>query len=167
MPQVQVLNDVTARYNTDSMAGGGGGSSTLVGLTDVDISNPTDGQTLTYDATAGKWVNGGGGSSGGVLEVQASFNEQTEYTTLDKTWLEISNAMNDGLTVYIGSTFTDEYDGHEITSVYKYRVNATYVNAIAGELGVTTDCNNSSGYSEFKCSGINDYPNDSYMQQEG
>ena len=27
-------------------------------LTDVNISNPTDGQTLTYDALSGKWKNG-------------------------------------------------------------------------------------------------------------
>ena len=27
-------------------------------LTDVDISTPTDGQTLTYDALSGKWKNG-------------------------------------------------------------------------------------------------------------
>lgn len=26
----------------------------------IDISNPTDGQLLMYDATAGRWVNGGG-----------------------------------------------------------------------------------------------------------
>lgn len=39
--------------------GGGGGSSTLAGLTDVDISNPTDGQTLVYNQSAGKWENGG------------------------------------------------------------------------------------------------------------
>lgn len=41
--------------------GGGGGSSTLAGLTDVDISNPTDGQTLIYNATSEKWENGAGG----------------------------------------------------------------------------------------------------------
>lgn len=45
--------------------GGGGGSSTLSGLTDVDISNPTDGQTLVYNATSGKWENGAGGEGGG------------------------------------------------------------------------------------------------------
>lgn len=44
--------------------GGGGGSSTLSGLTDVDITDPTDGQILVYNATSGKWENGAGG--GGV-----------------------------------------------------------------------------------------------------
>ena len=36
---------------------GGGGSSTLAGLSDVDITSPSDGQILQYDATSQKWVN--------------------------------------------------------------------------------------------------------------
>lgn len=44
-----------------SGGGGGGGSSSLSGLTDVGISNPTDGQTLVYNSTSGKWENGAGG----------------------------------------------------------------------------------------------------------
>ena len=49
---------------------GGGGSSTLYGLTDVNISNPTNGQALVYNATSQKWENqtiGGGGGGGGTL----------------------------------------------------------------------------------------------------
>ena len=49
---------------------GGGGSSTLYGLTDVNISSPTNGQALVYNATSGKWENqtiGGGGGGGGTL----------------------------------------------------------------------------------------------------
>lgn len=43
--------------------GGGGGSSTLAGLTDVTISSPTNGQALVYDSTSSKWVNGAGQAS--------------------------------------------------------------------------------------------------------
>lgn len=42
------------------------GSSTLSGLTDVDISNPSDGQTLVYNASSGKWENGADGTSNRV-----------------------------------------------------------------------------------------------------
>lgn len=56
--------------------GGGGGSSTLSGLTDVDISNPSDGQTLVYNATSGKWENGAGGGGALIIEV-------TEVTAYD------------------------------------------------------------------------------------
>ena len=38
-------------------AGGGGSSTTLSGLTDTDITTPTNGQVLTYDSTAEKWEN--------------------------------------------------------------------------------------------------------------
>ena len=48
-------------------SGGGGGASSLSELSDVSISNPTDGQVLTYNATTQKWENktptGGGGSN--------------------------------------------------------------------------------------------------------
>lgn len=48
-------------------SGGGGGASSLSELLDVSISNPTDGQVLTYNATTQKWENktptGGGGSN--------------------------------------------------------------------------------------------------------
>lgn len=36
---------------------GGGGSSTLSGLTDVDLSSPTNGQILKYNSTTQKWEN--------------------------------------------------------------------------------------------------------------
>ena len=65
--------------------GGGGGSSTLAGLTDVDISNPSDGQSMVYDAATEKWVNGE--SAGGVLFVHSDGEG-----VLDATWQEISDA---------------------------------------------------------------------------
>lgn len=74
------------QMNSGSGGGGGGGSSTLIGLTDVDISNPTNGQTLVYNATSGKWENG----AGGVLAVHGT--ESGTTITLDKTWKEIYNS---------------------------------------------------------------------------
>lgn len=95
--------------------GGGGGSSTLSGLTDVDISNPTDGQTLVYNASAGKWENGAGG--GGVLVVH------DVNGTLDKTWQEIVNALHTQEVLMFATT---EYDGATVTAigrVYNYEEN--------------------------------------------
>jgi hypothetical protein len=85
--------------------GGGGGSSTLAGLNDVNISSPTDGQALVYDNATGKWVNraGGGGSStfAGLNDVNvqgvsngdiARFNSSTNKweKSSDLTDLELS-----------------------------------------------------------------------------
>ena len=40
------------------LGGGGGGSSTLSGLTDVDVTNLEDGQALVYSSEDQKWKNG-------------------------------------------------------------------------------------------------------------
>lgn len=47
---------------------GGGGSSTLDGLTDVAITTPTNNQVLSYDSANSLWVNKAptGGSGGGI-----------------------------------------------------------------------------------------------------
>lgn len=66
------------------------GSSTLSGLTDVDISNPANGQTLVYNATSGKWENGAGGGGSGTLVVHAV--PDGSDTRLDHTFAEISTA---------------------------------------------------------------------------
>lgn len=51
----------------DENLGGGGGSSSLAGLSDVDLTTPTDGQVLTYDGNNSKWVNANGGSGGHTI----------------------------------------------------------------------------------------------------
>lgn len=73
--------------NAGGGGGGGGGSSTLSGLTDVDLTNPADGQTLVYNATAQKWVNGSGG---GVLVVR--LEKVGGDVFLDHTYAEIAAA---------------------------------------------------------------------------
>lgn len=90
---------------TEELGNGGGGSSTLAGLNDVNISSPTDGQALVYDETTHKWVNraGGGGSStfAGLNDVDvagvankdiARFNSSTNKweKSTDLTDLELS-----------------------------------------------------------------------------
>lgn len=69
------FGDFRASYNDnldiiDANLGGGGGSSSLAGLSDVDLSSPTDGQVLTYDGNNSKWVNANG--SGGVSDVEVN-----------------------------------------------------------------------------------------------
>jgi len=80
--------DVYQEFSEDG--GGGGGSTTLSGLTDVDISNPSDGQTLVFNATSGKWENGAGGGTAGILKVHDS--GENDGSTLDHTWAEITSA---------------------------------------------------------------------------
>ena len=95
--------------------GGGGSPSTLSGLTDVDISNPTDGQTLVYNSTSVKWENGAGGGSGGGddffivrFELSDYNSEPRTYDTIecDKTPAEIYEAFNAGKIVQAVVHFT-------------------------------------------------------------
>lgn len=58
----------------DNNLGGGGGSSSLAGLTDVSLSSPTNGQVLSYNSVSQKWENAnGGGGSGDTYNVYGAF----------------------------------------------------------------------------------------------
>ena len=69
-----------------------------------DITSPQDGDTLVYNATQQKWVNGaGGGGAGGALVVHADEND-----TLDKTWKELSDAFTAGYHVVIEESIEND-----------------------------------------------------------
>jgi len=55
-----------------------GETSTLDGLTDVNLGTLEDGQVLKYDAASGKWVNG----AGGVVEVSMSDIKDVDLTSV-------------------------------------------------------------------------------------
>lgn len=84
------FDPVSFALGAASAKGGPGGASTLSGLTDVDISNPANGQTLVYNATSGKWENGVGGGTAGILKVHDS--GENYGSSLDHTWAEITSA---------------------------------------------------------------------------
>ena len=66
----------------------GGGASSLVGLTDVDISSPSDGQVLVYDANSSKWKNGG------VLHKYSSVEHVVGIWTNNKPIYEVTVHIN-------------------------------------------------------------------------
>lgn len=82
----------------DTPSGGGGGSSTLAGLTDVNLSSPTDGQALVYDDTNDEWVNGT--VSGGDI-TDLDFSDMTGPQTVD-----MMNKLNSGVSDSDSGTFT-------------------------------------------------------------
>jgi hypothetical protein len=63
-PNLLTLNPLTSNSaggsSGGSGGGSGGGSSTLAGLTDVKLTEPSTGQGLVYDADSGLWVNATG-----------------------------------------------------------------------------------------------------------
>lgn len=102
---------------------GGGGSSTLAGLNDVDLSSPTDGQLLGYNGTSHKWENvtgGGGGSStfAGLNDVNvagvankdiARFNSSTNKWEKSSALTDLELAVSQISASTLGIT-----DGHTI-----------------------------------------------------
>ena len=125
------------------IAASGGGA--LESLSDVDLSNPTNGQTLVYNGTSGKWENSSGGGS--VLTVHITNDITNGTANLDKTYAEIYEAAKTGTVIGI-----EDYSDEENDEIYFYRLM---------EMG-----NNSDGYyvsfdgkdSAFIASTKNDYP---------
>lgn len=56
---ILTITDANGSYDTPNLkgSGGGGGSSELADLTDVQLASLAGGQALVYDSTAQKWVN--------------------------------------------------------------------------------------------------------------
>lgn len=121
-----------------SGGGGGGGSSALSGLTDVDISNPTNGQTLVYNATSGKWENGD--SAGGrVLVVPVTLSDENLLVST-KTWQEIYDAEI--------PIFKNTGDGRAyfyITDIFHFGADYTVI-AIGPDGNLTFTCASANGY---------------------
>ena len=87
---------------------GSGGGGTLSGLTDVDLSSPTDGQTLVYDAASSKWVNGSGG--GGLPTPTAA--DVGKVMAVVKTDIESEQVLVPEQTVIV-----QEGEGADLTGV--------------------------------------------------
>ena len=68
------------------------GSTTLSGLTDTTITNPSGRQFLTYDSTTSKWIN-----SSEIL--YATFTENNSVITCDMSIQDICSAVENGKTV--------------------------------------------------------------------
>ena len=62
-----LTTDGEGNFSFQAPAGGGGGATTLGGLTDVTVGTPNDGDGIFYNSTSGDWEasapSGGGGSS--------------------------------------------------------------------------------------------------------
>lgn len=112
--RVKVMEEITQ--------GGGGGSSTLAGLNDVNISSPTDGQALVYDNATQKWVNraGGGGSStfAGLNDVDVAGvanNDIARFNSSTQKWEKSSDLTDLELAVsQISASTLGITNGHTI-----------------------------------------------------
>lgn len=109
----------------DNNMGGGGGSSTLAGLTDVSLSSPTNGQVLGYNSVTQKWENVNGGGGGGntynvygafidtnnVIVSRTSYHGSDTYTATEDCFVsyEIACPANDNAYVEIDGVAVCEF----------------------------------------------------------
>ena len=91
------------------------GSSSLAGLTDTTINNPSNGQVLKYNGTTGKWENQAGG---------AAYTELTGTLTAGNTSLTIQD-----------SSITTDSTIEPFTNVYG--VNPTNIVVTTGQVVLT------------------------------
>lgn len=83
------------------VSGGGGGSSTLADLTDVDVTGASDGDVLALNGTSGKWEG----------ETLATVAKSGSYNNLSDTPTKLSDFSND--TGFITNTVNN------LTNYYK------------------------------------------------
>ena len=139
-------------------AGGSGGASALDDLTDVDITTPTEGDTLVYDSTNSKWINGagGGGSAKQTALTQAEYDALVQAGTVDPTmeyfitdgipasvvpWTELTATLTAGQTSVVFSnakiTLNSTIDIY-VDSTF-YGTNPTAVTLATGSVTLTFD----------------------------
>lgn len=97
---------------------GGGGATSLASLTDVDLSTPTDGESLVYDGTTHKWVNGDGGSGATTfaaltdVDVTGATNGQVPaYNSSTQKWENESLSIPDEITDLTDVSITSAQNG--------------------------------------------------------
>ena len=115
-------------YGAGGSSGGGGGSSTFAGLSDVSLSNLSNGQVPKYNATTQKWENANESSGGGV---NYSLTEQ-----VIGTWI-------DGKPLY-QKTFKISLDGVTLNTNIDYNHNVSNIDNVVDFFGASVDTNNES-----------------------
>lgn len=125
---------------------GGGGSTSLSGLSDVSLGTLQDGQVLRYDAASGKWVNGTGLSSvslGDITDLHASWDAllkaaPSAYVTRWPTAAEVgalTQDVADGRYVNVtGDTMTGLLTLKTEASHTGLKLSNTYLTAISGNV---------------------------------
>jgi hypothetical protein len=95
--------------------GGGGGASALSDLLDVEINNPTNGQSLVYDSALSKWVNAAG--SGVDMDTVWRYLSQSSTQQINYSHLSGAVSLSNG-TITIGSSSITPITSHQSLAGY-------------------------------------------------
>lgn len=99
------------------------GGADLNDLSDIDISSPTDGQSLIYNGNSQKWENTfGGGETPLIVTVTTDDYLPIDNSLItgeaDKTYSEIKEAIASGRIVYCSLYCTKFAEGEELVNEY-------------------------------------------------
>ena len=84
-----------------------GGATSLSNLSDVDISSPSTGQNLTYDAVTGKWKNTSTSATVAWGGITGDINDQTDLKTILEAKTTKFSTVNPALTSTSGKCTWD------------------------------------------------------------
>lgn len=116
---VPVTSSDPAYHNNSKYWSEQSNPTTLVGLTDTDINNPTNGQTLIYNSTSQKWENQNGGSASlaGLSDVDLTTPTDGQVLTYDLTnqeWVNADIGASGGSNITVTTTEATLY-GQNVT----------------------------------------------------
>lgn len=108
----QVRADYATNLGKIDNITGGGGSSTLAGLTDVSLSSPTNGQVLGYNSVSQKWENvNGGGGGGDTYNVYGAFIDTNRVITSGSYSLSLSYTATEDCFFYTAVALNNNTGG--------------------------------------------------------
>lgn len=153
-PGSTVTDNILYAIKDGAGGSGGGGASALADLDDVDISTPTNGQVLSYDETAQKWINtnGGGSSSGSgytktlLWDYITDNNGNVPYNPFNFTLHD--NINNYDLLLVENASSTDDLSGSNWKATTQFFVDVNALNNAYEHnyLNYTSFANRSSRY---------------------
>lgn len=102
---------------------GSGGSSTLEGLTDTNITSPSNDEVLKYNSTSGKWENGVDDNEADATTVVLNDNQSSAATIFSYAKTKMAGFVNvlvtRGTDIYAGNIIITN-DGTDIVDFVEY-----------------------------------------------
>lgn len=116
---VPVTSSDPAYHNNSKYWSEQSNPTSLVGLTDTDINNPTNGQTLIYNSTSQKWENNDGGSASlaGLSDVDLTTPTDGQvliYDSVNQEWVNADIGASGGSNITVTTTEATLY-GQNVT----------------------------------------------------
>lgn len=133
--QAGTLDPDVMYFITDGQAGG---SSTLAGLSDVNLTNPTDGQLLRYNGTSGKWENVGiiNDTTASASSVYSSNKVNSELALKQNS---TDNSLDTTNKTIVGAINEHELDISNMNIASVTRVAATVTTGSTGNIALPYD----------------------------